>query len=375
MVISLWYLIYKMTEKERGYWVRVSAFFKIGPKRFSLLLRSFGSAEKVWKAESGDLIKSGIGEKLVLEFDKFRKEFNSASYFLRMEKQGIRVITIEDKEYPENLKKTDSAPFLLYIIGQILPEDYLSLGVVGTRKITAYGRIVTENLASLLVNSGITIVSGLAYGVDSVAHSIALDNKGRTIGVWAGGLDSIMDGYRQNLVKRIIKEKKGAIVSEYPMGFNPQVSTFPQRNRIIAGLSLGVLVTEAAEDSGSLITAKYGQKLGRFVFAVPGPITSSMSAGTAKLLKDGAKLVYSAKDILDTLDIEHSAKCQEARKILPDDKDEEVILKILENEEKNIDQIIKETKKDSAFVASILTLMEIKGKIKNIGMGTYRINR
>jgi DNA processing protein len=364
-----------MTAKERECWIKISAFPKIGPKRFALLLKYFGSVKKIWEAKTGELIKAGIDEKLVLEFEQFRLGFDHASYFLRMEKQGIRVITIEDKEYPENLKKTDSRPFLLYIIGQILPQDCLALGVVGTRKITSYGRIVTENLVSLLVSSGITIVSGLAYGVDSVAHSTALDNNGRTIGVWAGGLDSIMDGYRQNLVKRILKEKRGAVISEYPLGFNPQVSTFPQRNRIIAGMSLGVLVTEAAEDSGSLITAKFCQKMGRPVFSVPGPITSSMSAGTAKLLKEGAKLVFNVKDILDELDIEHSAKCIEAREILPDDKNEELILKILENEEKNIDQIIKETKKDSHFVASTLTLMEIKGKIKNIGMGVYRINK
>lgn len=362
-------------EIKTQYWLGISAFNKIGPKRFAVLYKYFKNVKDIWGSGKGDLIKAGLFEKIASDFVSFREKFDPASCFLRLQKLGIRVITIENKEYPESLKKTDSAPFLLYIMGQILPEDSLALGIVGTRKITSYGRQVTENLTSLLVGSGITIVSGLAYGVDSVAHNTAIDSGGRTIGVWAGGLDTITDGYRKNLVSKILKDKRGAVVSEYPLGFSPQVSTFPQRNRIIAGLSLGVLVTEAAEDSGSLITAKYAQKFKRQVFAVPGPITSTMTSGTAKLLKGGAKLVYSVRDILDELEIEQRAKIQEVRKILPDDKNEEMILKILENEEKTVDQIVRDSKIKSGPIASILTLMEIKGKIKNMGNGTYAINK
>jgi len=363
-----------METEKLTYWLGLSAFNKIGPKRFSVLIKYFKTVKDIWESGKNDLVKAGLPQKIAEDFIVFREKFDPLSCFLRLEKLRIRVITIENKEYPESLKKTESRPFLLYIIGQILPQDSLALGVVGTRKITSYGRQVTENLTGLLVTSGITIVSGLAYGVDSVAHNTAIDNGGRTIGVWAGGLDSITDGYRNNIIKKILKEKKGAIVSEYPLGFAPQVSTFPQRNRIIAGLSLGVLVTEAAEDSGSLITAKYAQKMKRPVFAVPGPITSPTTAGTAKLLKEGAKLVYNVRDILDELDIEHSAERIEARKILPDDKNEELILKILENEPKQIDQIVRESRKGTGEVTAIIALMEIKGKIKNLGGAVYAIS-
>lgn len=361
------------TEKIQ-YWLGLSAFGKIGPKRFELLYRYFKSVKNIWGSEEKDLMAAGLPKNISQQFIIFRQNFDKPSCFLRLQKLGIRIVTLEDKEYPENLKSMADRPFLLYIIGQILPYDNLALGLVGTRKITSYGRIVTENLTSILVDQKITIVSGLAYGVDSVAHRTALDCGGRTIGVWAGGLDTVTDGQRRDLVKRIVGEDKGAVISEYPLGFAPQVSTFPQRNRIIAGMSLGVLVTEAAEDSGSLITAKYSQKIKRPVFAVPGPITSATTSGTAKLLKDGAKLVYSGKEILETLNIEQRTKNMGARKILPDDKNEEIILKILEREPKAIDQIVRESKKATGEIVAIIALMEIKGKIKNLGGAIYAIS-
>ena len=364
-----------MTKEERNAWIGFSCFTPIGPKRFGLLRKYFGKVEKAWIAKKETLLKIGLKEKLVLDFIKLREEFDPSSYFLRLENLGIRVITFEDKEYPENLKNIDDAPFLLYILGKILPKDSLAIGVVGTRKITSYGREVTESLVSDLVSSGLTIVSGLAFGVDSVAHNTALSLGGRTIGVWAGGLDSALPGYRKYLVEKIVKSGQGAVLSEFPLSFHPRPETFPQRNRIISGLSLGVLVTEAAEDSGSLITARHAADQGREVFAVPGPITSTLTAGTAKLLKSGAKLVYNVKDILEELDIAHSAKCIAAREILPDNKEEETILKILENESRHIDEIVRLTGLGTGKIASILTLMEIKGKIKNLGGMVYTLNK
>lgn len=364
-----------MKKEEKNFWICFSCFPPIGPKRFGLLRKYFGTAEKAWRAKKETLLKIGLSEKLVFDFLKFRDEFNLSSYILRLEKLEVGTITFEDKEYPENLKDIDDAPFLLYIMGEILAKDSLAIGVVGTRKITSYGKEVTERLVFDLVSSGLTIVSGLAYGVDLVAHNSALESGGRTIGVWAGGLDSVFPGYRKYLVEKIIKSGQGAVLSEFPLEFHPMPQTFPQRNRIISGLSLGVLVTEAAQDSGSLITARHAADQGREVFAVPGPITSSQTAGTAKLLKSGAKLVYNVKDILEELDIAHSAKSIAAREILPDNKDEEIILNLLKNEEKQIDQIIKESGLETAKVAGILTLMEIKGKIKNLGGMVYTLNK
>ena len=340
-----------------------------------MLREYFGSAKEAWQADLAKLLETGLPQKLINDFDLHRKNFDFSSYFLRLKRIKVNSILLEDKNYPENLKRIADPPFCLYILGEVLSSDSLAIGVVGTRKITSYGKEVTEDLVTSLVVSGLTIVSGLAYGVDSIAHNSALQNGGRTIGVWAGGLDTVESGFRQNLVKRIIEEGKGAIVSEFPLGFQPNRTTFPQRNRIISGLSLGVLVTEAAEDSGSLITANFAKKQGRPVFAVPGPITSGQTKGTAELLKKGAKLVYDVNDILGELELGVRGQGLAAREILPENKDEALILEILKNETKHIDEIVRETKMGTSKISSLLTMMEMKGKIKNLGGMTYTLSR
>lgn len=365
----------RMTKEERGCWIGFSCFTPIGPKRFALLRKYFGSAERAWKAKKETLLKIGLKEKLVFDFDNFRKTFDPSSYILRLEKLGIKTLLIEDKDYPENLKNVDDAPFLLYIKGELKPQDSLAIAVVGTRNITSYGKEVTESLVADLVASGLTIVSGLAYGVDSIAHNTALATGGRTIGVWAGGLDSVIPGYRKYLVEKIIKTKQGAIISEFPLDFHPMPATFPLRNRIISGLSLGVLVTEAAQDSGSLITASHAANQGREVFAVPGPITSRLTAGTARLLKSGAKLVYNVKDILEELDLGERAQKIVAKTVLPETKEEAKILELLENEARHIDEIVRLTGMETAKVASVMTQMELKGKVKNLGGMVYTLNK
>ncbi|MDP3955605.1 MAG: DNA-processing protein DprA [bacterium] len=361
-------------KSERDYWLVFSTFPKIGPRKFKVLRDCFGSAEKAWSANKEKFLEIGFSEKLFEEFERHRQSFDFSSYSLRLKRLKVNSILLEDNIYPENLKRIADPPFLLYSIGEILPGDSLAIGVVGTRKITSYGKEVTENLVGNLVNSELTIVSGLAYGVDFVAHNSALDNNGRTIGVWAGGLDTVESGFRQNLVKQIVDEKRGAVVSEFPLGFQPNRTTFPQRNRIISGLSLGVLVTEAAEDSGSLITANFAKKQGRPVFAVPGPITSGQTKGTAELLKKGAKLVYDVNDILSELELGVKGQGIAAREVLPDNEEEALVLKILKNESKHIDEIVRETKMETSKIASLLTIMEMKGKIKNLGGMVYTLS-
>ena len=340
-----------MKMNERDYWIAFSAFPQIGPKRFNLLKDYFGSARKAWEAPAKAFLEIGLKDDLVQKFVDFRKTFNLSSYFLRLKKAGFEWLCYEDKNYPENLKNIDGPPFVIYTLGELKSADCLSLAVVGARKMTGYGRQVTEVLVSDLTASGLTIVSGLAYGVDSVAHNTAIDSGGRTIGVWAGGLDTIFSGYRKVLVDKILKTGQGAVISEFPLGFNPQPSTFPQRNRVISGLSLGVLVVEAAEKSGSLITASHAANQGREVFAVPGPITSGLSKGTADLIKKGAKLVYNVKDILEELDIKSKIETQKAKEILPENQEEKIILDFLRNEKKQIDEIIKETGMEAGKVA------------------------
>lgn len=188
-------------------------------------------------------------------------------------------------------------------------------------------------------------------------------------------MDSVAPGFRKNIVEKILKTNQGAIISEFPLGFNPSRGTFPARNRLISGLPLGVLVTEAAQDSGSLITAGHAVKQGRKIFAVPGPITSQLTAGTAKLLQSGAKLVYHVKDILEELDLGERAKKVKAKTVLPETEEEGIILKLLKDENKHLDQIVRESALETAQVASLISMMEIKGKIKNLGGMIYTINK
>jgi DNA processing protein len=357
-----------VTAQEKNYWLGFSCFPGIGPKRFKTLLKYFRSAENAWK---GNLTEIGFKEDFVSNFNFFKRKFDFSSYNLRLEKLGVNSLTLEDKNYPESLKCLDDAPFVLYLLGEFLPTDHIAIGIVGTRKVSGYGKQVTESLTADLVSNGITIVSGLAYGVDYLAHSTALSMGGRTIGVWAGGLDTVNDGFRKAIVEKIIKQKQGAIISEYPLGFEPRRTTFPQRNRIISGLSLGLLVTEAAEDSGSLITARCAAEQGRKIFAVPGPITSSLSAGTAKLLKEKAILVYNVKDILDSLLLNVTRDTQHAKSILPENKEEGKIIKILKNENLGIDEIAKITRIEISRLSGIITIMEMKGMVKNLGGAIY----
>ena len=364
-----------MIDGEKICWIGFSAFPGIGPKRFNLLKQYFGSARKAWQASHGALLKAGLPQKLVNNFESFRKKFEPKSIFRQLEKSAIRVLTIKDDDYPSNLKKLENAPFVIYLKGKLKPQDELALAVVGTRKMTSYGREVTESLVTDLVAAGLTIISGMAYGVDILAHNTALEVGGRTIGVWAGGLDSVDPGFRKNLVEKILKTKQGAIISEFPLGLNPSRGTFPARNRLISGLALGVLVTEAAQDSGSLITAEHARKQGRKVFAIPGPITSQLTAGTAKLLQSGAKLVYHVKDILDEIDLTERWQKIKAKMVLPESQEEAEILKILENETKHLDQIVRESGLATSQVMSLVSMMEIRGKIKNLGGMVYTINK
>ncbi|MCX6725773.1 MAG: DNA-processing protein DprA [Candidatus Shapirobacteria bacterium] len=360
---------------EKLYWFGFSLFNGIGPKRFALLKNYFGSAQKAWQASLPELLKVGLNPQLAQSFVEFRQKTNLDSSFLRLREKKIECQTIDDKNYPENLKKIDNPPFILYKKGEIKTQDSLAIAVVGTRKMSSYGKQVTEKLVSELVGYGLTIVSGLARGVDTIAHQTAVNCKGRTIGVLACGLDLIYPPENKILAEKIINGY-GSVISEFPPGCQAVPGNFPARNRIIAGLSLGTLVIEGEVGSGSLITARHAVEQGREVFAVPGPITSSNSAGPALLIKQGAKLVENVQDILEELNIDNRTKniVHSAKEIRAENPEEEIIFNILINEEKHIDQIIRESKMDIGKVTSLLTMMEIKGMIKNLGNMIYVIN-
>lgn len=361
-------------DDEKLCWLAFSAFEGVGPKRFALLKNYFGTAKKAWEAKKTELLEVGLGPKLTSEIIEFRKVFNPRSYFLRFREKGIGLIFIDEGNYPENLKKIDNPPFVLYVKGEIKPEDELALAVVGTRLMTGYGGQVTESLVTELVAAGLTIVSGLARGVDSMAHRATLKAGGRTVGVLACGLDLCYPPENESLVEEIAAGQ-GAVISEFPLGMVAVPGNFPARNRIISGLSLGTVVVEGDKKSGALITARHAAEQGREVFAIPGPVTSRLSAGPANLIKMGAKLVFETSDILEELKIESRVKYQESRKILPESPEEEMVLSLIKDEAKHIDEIVRESGFDTAKVASIMSLMEIKGKVRNLGGMVYAINR
>jgi len=290
------------SSNDKLYWLGFSFLNGLGSKRFALLRDYFGSAQKAWEASYDQLLAIGLNPQLIKNLIELRSKVNLNSCFIRMREKNIECQTSENKNYPENLKRIDSPPFILFSKGAMKSQDSLAIAVVGSRRMTDYGWMVTKKLVSELVAKKITIISGLARGIDTVAHETALANNGRTIAVLGHGLDLIYPPENKKLAEKI-SNGFGALISEYPLGCQPVASNFPARNRIISGLSLGVLVIEADIHSGSLITARQALDQGREVFAVPGPINSSNSSGTAFLIKQGAKLVENVNDILEELNV------------------------------------------------------------------------
>lgn len=340
-----------------------------GPARVKKLFDYFGDFKSIWEAPFSELRQFRFPEKLIENFRDAKRDIDPDEYFLSLEKARIKVVTIFQDDYPDSLREISGAPMIIYYKGvidaQVLENCF---GVVGTRKPTGYGRIVTEKLTRELVEAGLTIVSGLARGVDTVAHVTAIESGGKTLAVLGGGLSKIFPSENVRLAEKIASGF-GAILTEFPPAYPHLSGNFPARNRIIAGLSKGVLVTEAAEDSGSLITARLAIEQGREVFAVPGPITSGMSSGTSVLLKDGAKLVSSVGDILDELGVV-TAKVVNVSQLNLSFEEKE-ILELIKNEARHVDEIARELKKKVADISSVLLKLEILGVVRNMGAGNY----
>jgi DNA processing protein len=307
-----------------------------------------------------------VPQKVIDSFLESKKKLDSEKDLESLKSKGIKVITLFDENYPERLSQIYDPPIVLYYKGQI-PDTKNAIAIVGTRKITGYGRMVTEKFAGSLADSGIVIVSGLARGVDTVAHQSAVNVKGQTIAVLGGGLLKLFPAENTRLAEEIA-DGCGAVISEFSPTQPSTPGNFPARNRIIAGLSQAVLVTEAAEDSGSLITARVALEENRDVYAIPGPITSDVSMGTAKLLQDGAKLITSPEEIL--MDFGGSPK--KTQQIMQNlDSDEKQLVDSLTKESKHIDELCREFSLNPAQMSSRLIKMEIKGIVKNIGAGVY----
>ena len=282
-------------------------------------------------------------------------------------------ITINDQGYPAALKEIHNPPKELYVKGKITGQDKVAIAVVGTRKYSQYGKQVCLDITAKLAKLGITIVSGLARGIDTFAHQAALEAGGRTIAVLGSGMDreSFFPSANYALAEKITEN--GAVISEYPNGTRATNFTFPQRNRIVSGLSLGVIVVEAPESSGALITANLALEQNKEVFAIPGNIYEKNSEGANKLIKEGAKLVTCVEDVLDELNLSHLLQKSSKIKIKPENKEEETILSILSLQPMHIDEIIKISKLPTSAVNSTLTILEIKGAIRNLGKNNYII--
>lgn len=356
---------------ERNYWLGFSAFSGIGPKRFQQLLVHFGNAKDAWKAQVDDLQHAGLGKVIAKKFILFRNQFDLSGYVQSLHTKVVSFVTLDDELYPPLLKDITNPPFVLYIKGTLPSQSFRSIGIVGTRKVTQYGAQVTQLFTTDLVAAGFVVVSGLALGVDAIAHKTSVENGGVTIAVLGCGVDRCYPSSNQVLYNAIV-QNNGAIVSELPLGAVPSIGSFPSRNRIIAGLSEAVLVTEGAEDSGALITAEVAMQHKRPVFAVPGPITSSLSQGPYKLIGKGAKLVTSSEDILRELGITNQ-EIRLQKEIKGDTEEEQEIIDLLQNESLQFDDIVRKTKMDSSKIGILLSFMEMKGLVKSLDGGFYSL--
>lgn len=344
-----------------------------GPKTLRKLLSFFGSPEEVWNASSQALIQSGIGPALAEKLFSEKQNIDPDLEWDKLEKENIKMIVETDAEYPRLLKEIPTAPYIIYMKGK-MDLNAPMVSIVGSRKYTDYGSHVAYSFAKDLAKAGITVVSGMAFGIDSIAHRGALDGGGKTIAVLGDSLDdkNIYPASNFNLSREIISN--GCLLSDYPIETPAGIpGNFPARNRIVAGLSMGTFIVEAGEKSGTLITANLALDFNRDVFAVPGSIFSSQSLGTNDLIKKGAKVVTSIKDILEELNLEENQEKAFAPAKIPDSKEEEIILQLLSSDPLHIDNISKLTKLGTASVASTLAMMEIKGWIRNIGGQNYII--
>lgn len=354
---------------DKRYWIGFNLIKGIGAVRMQALIKHFGELETAWKATPVELARAGLGLKLIERILQARQHVDLEKLWAKIEAQGIRILTWEDEAYPQRLKEIDQPPPVLYVRGEYLPDDLYAVAIVGTRRVTAYGRQITEELSSFLAANGITVVSGLARGVDAIAHQTVVKAGGRTIGVLGSGVDKIYPPEHRALADKMVEQ--GAVISDYAPGTPPDASNFPPRNRIISGLSLAVVVIEAGETSGALITAEFAAEQGREVFAVPGSILAPQSKGTNKLIQNGALPLLSVNDLMQPLNLTRMGDQKAARKIIPSDETESCLLNVLGEQPLHVDEIRKQTELPIEKVSATLALMELKGMVRQVGGMNY----
>jgi DNA processing protein len=355
------------------YWVGFNIVPHIGPAKIQALLDHFGDLAIAWGADVHDLRTAGLDRRAVDSLLLIRQRLDLDAELGKIEQAGARVLTWADADYPTSLRSIYHPPPMLYVKGELCPEDEWAVAVVGTRRATAYGKEAARIIAGDLARNGVTVISGLARGVDAQAHQASLDAGGRTIAVLGCGIDRVYPPEHRKLAAAIIA--RGALVSEYALGTPPEGGNFPPRNRIISGLSLGVVVVEAGVGSGALITADYAAEQGREVFAVPGNIFNRNSEGCNALIRDGAHPVLGVNDILEVLNLTMISQQAEMRAVVPENETEARLLSYITVEPVHVDELGRRSGLPIAQVSSTLALMELKGMVRQVGGMSYVLVR
>ena len=372
--------------KDLKYWVALSLIPQLGAARFRRLESYFGDLEHTWRAGPSQLRDAGLDSRTAQEIVSGRQKVDPDDAMASLTSAGVTATNWNGDDYPPRLKQISDPPPVLYYIGEIKPEDECSVAIVGTRNPTSYGREAATILSRDLASAGITVVSGLALGIDGVAHRAALECGGRTIAVVAGGLDSVYPKEHADLFRRI--QSCGAVISEHPLGMRPDPRSFPRRNRLISGMTLGTVVVEAAEGSGTRWTVYQALEQNREVFCVPGSIFSPASRFTNRMIKEGAKLVADYTDILEELNLPNISSAgydygkqlaiqsetieeQEKEETEELDAAEMALLACLSAEPLHVDDLCRQSGLPIASVTSMLTLLELKGKVEQVGTMHY----
>jgi len=355
------------------FWVAFNMVPGIGPVGVQNLLDYFGDMEAAWQAEPTELARAGLGSRVLDNLSKAKAALDLDVELDKIARLEVTVLTWESADYPHRLRHIYASPPVIYVKGELRPEDEWAVAVVGTRRASRYGKEATRQIVTDLTRAGVTIVSGMAYGIDGQAHQAALDAGGRTLAVLGCGVDVVYPQQHRRLAQRIVEQ--GALISDYPLGTEPEGRNFPPRNRIISGLSLGVLVVEAGSRSGARITAEYAVEQDREVFAIPGNILNRTSILPNQLIQRGAKLVRQADDILEELNLTQISQHAEVRAVLPESKEEALLLECLSGEPLHVDELSRQIQLPIEQVTGTLTLMELKGMVRQIGGMRYAIMR
>jgi DNA processing protein len=355
------------------YWIGFNRVSGIGAARLQALLETFGDLETAWRAPVHDLRQAGLDQRSLRNLLKAREKLDLDAEVERLAIAGAHLLTWDDADYPPHLRQVYNAPPVLYVRGRIEKRDEWAVAVVGTRRASVYGKEATRMIATGLAHAGVTVVSGMARGVDTVAHLACLEAGGRTIAVLGCGVDVVYPADNARLAAEIAE--RGALVSEYGLGTQPEGRNFPARNRIISGLTLGTVVVEAGLPSGARITADFAAEQGREVFAVPGNVFNRGSRGTNLLIQQGAKLVCNAADILEELNLTMVSEQAQARAVIPENETEAQLLDHLSAEPVHVDELRRAVDLPIAQVSSTLALMELKGMVRQVGGMNYVVVR